>query len=179
MRLNRPGRRTGCLSPRVVPAPTAWGLPRHAAAVELGPGGGLRSRQSALATSADKHHASRRPGPARVCHHRDRLARLHLAVAFGRLGAFARRPRKKTNFASSLKRIRRSRCLRKKNFVSLLQNMWSNLRHSAPVRGACRDRHEARCGERWTPLCLLTSGTEADGKGMWSWRPRGPAPSWR
>src|SRR5579871_4873179 len=26
---------------------------------------------------------------------------------------------------------------------------------------------------RWTRMCLLTSGTEADGKGVWSWRPKG------
>ena len=37
--------------------------------------------------------------------------------------------------------------------------------------GAYRDRHETWCGMRWTLLCLLTSGTEADGEVVWSCRP--------
>jgi len=28
---------------------------------------------------------------------------------------------------------------------------------------------------RWTPSCLLTTGTEADGEMVWSWRPKGSA----
>jgi hypothetical protein len=50
---------------------------------------------------------------------------------------------------------------------------------SAPMeRGASRSSR-TWCGMRWTPMCLLTSGTGADGKGVWSWRPKGLAPSCR
>jgi len=34
-------------------------------------------------------------------------------------------------------------------------------------------------GMRWTQMCLLTSGTDADGEMVWSWRPKGLALSWR
>ena len=37
--------------------------------------------------------------------------------------------------------------------------------------GAYRDRHETWSGMRWTRMCLLTSGTEADGEVAWSCRP--------
>jgi hypothetical protein len=30
---------------------------------------------------------------------------------------------------------------------------------------------------RWTLMCLLTSGAEADGEMVWSWRPKGSAQS--
>ena len=43
--------------------------------------------------------------------------------------------------------------------------------------GAYRDRHETWSGMRWTLMCLLTSGTDADGEVAWSWRPKGSASS--
>jgi hypothetical protein len=45
------------------------------------------------------------------------------------------------------------------------------LRPSHPTRGAARDRHETRGGMRWTRKLRLTSAAEADGEGVWFWRP--------
>ena len=53
-----------------------------------------------------------------------------------------------------------------------------NFACSAPTRGAYASSR-TWSGMRWTPSCLLTSGTEADGKGVWSWRPNGLAPNRR
>ena len=39
----------------------------------------------------------------------------------------------------------------------------------AVTRGVTR-RHETWCGMRWTWTCRLTSGTNADGEVVWSWR---------
>jgi hypothetical protein len=41
---------------------------------------------------------------------------------------------------------------------------------SAPTQGAYRDRHDTRSGMRWTRLCRKTSGRDADGEVVWSWR---------
>src|SRR5262245_27084779 len=38
----------------------------------------------------------------------------------------------------------------------------------SPERGAGRDRHERCGGMRWTRLCRLTSGADADGEAVWS-----------
>ena len=44
------------------------------------------------------------------------------------------------------------------------------LPHPAPAKEAYRDRHETWCGMRWTGRCRQTSGGDADGKIVWSWR---------
>jgi hypothetical protein len=48
--------------------------------------------------------------------------------------------------------------------------------HFAPFRAGTRGVSRSSrtwCGMRWTDRCHLTSGTDADGEDVWSWRPKG------
>jgi hypothetical protein len=98
--------------------------------------------------------------------------RLESACRFGLVGpgTFAIRLREKSNFASRSNLIWAVQSLAQKYCSFVFSEIVIDYLYSAPTQGTYRDRHErgAGCGGR--RLCRLTSGAEADGEVVWSWR---------
>jgi hypothetical protein len=79
----------------------------------------------------------------------------------------------KSNSASRFNLIGRSSPRAQKYFAFVFPEIVLQSGRSVPMeRGASRSSR-TWCGMRWTRMCLLTSGMDADGKGVWSWRPKG------
>jgi len=78
--------------------------------------------------------------------------------------------RQKSNFASPINLIWLVQSFAQKYFSFVFSEIMIDCSHSAPTQGAYRDRHErgAECGGRGS--CRQTSGTNADGEAVWSWR---------
>jgi hypothetical protein len=76
----------------------------------------------------------------------------------------------KSNFRSRLKLIWAVQFLAQKYSYFAFSEIMKEYCHSAPTQGAYRDRHErgAECGGRGS--CRQTSGMNADGEAVWSWR---------
>jgi len=93
-----------------------------------------------------------------------------------RHGLRARRASRKTSlrerskFVCPLKLIWGVQSLAQKYSSFVFTEIDVHSARSAPTQGAYRDRHErgAECGGRG--LCRVTSGADADGEVVWSWR---------